>query len=80
VLKYIKIPFQQALNKHFILGQNPKAVPIVKEGVPAKDQMIDLEVKFTCGDVGSSGTWSLLAATEETVIPEIEREAHEVDP
>jgi len=42
--------------------------------------MIDLEVKFTCGDVGSSGTWSLLAATEETVIPEIEREAHEVDP
>jgi len=37
VLKDIKIPFQQALNKHFILGQNPKAVPIVKEGIPEKD-------------------------------------------
>jgi len=35
---------------------------------------------FECGEVGSSGSFSLLASNEATVIPDIDREKHEVDP
>jgi hypothetical protein len=62
------------------LGQNPHAVPIDREGIRNEDQKHDLEVIFECGEVGSSGSWSLLASTEATVIPKIDREKHEVDP
>jgi len=35
---------------------------------------------FKCGHVGSSGSWSLLAANEATIIPDVDREKNEVDP
>lgn len=62
------------------MGQNKNAVPIDREGILTTNQKHDLEVIFECGDVGSSGSWTLLASTEATVIPEIERENHEVNP
>jgi hypothetical protein len=65
---------------HFILGQNPNAVPIDREGIRNENQRHDLEVIFECGEAGSSGSWTLLASTEATVIPEVDLETHEVNP
>jgi len=65
---------------HFILGQNHEAVPIEQEGIAIYNQKHDVEVMFECGEPGSSGSWTLLASTEATVIPEVDREKHEVDP
>jgi len=65
---------------HFILGQKAEAVPIDREGILDSNQKHDIEVFFECGEVGSSGSFTLLASNEATVIPEIDREKHEVDP
>jgi hypothetical protein len=72
--------FQQAILPHFVLGQKPEAVPIDREGILDSNQKHDVEVIFECGEVGSSGSFTLLASTEATVIPEIDRKANEVNP
>lgn len=79
-MKTASVDFSQALLPHFILGQNHLAVPIEKEGTSPENQKHDLEVRFECGEEGSSGTWKLLASQEATVIPKIDEEAHEVNP
>lgn len=79
-MKKSVIDFQQALLPHFILGQKGEAVPIDREGITDANQKHDIEVFFECGEVGSSGSFTLLASTKATVIPDIDREKNEVDP
>jgi hypothetical protein len=55
------------------LGQKAEAVPIDREGILDSNQKHDIEVFFECGEVGSSGSFTLLASNEATVIPEIDR-------
>jgi hypothetical protein len=62
-LKKSVINFQQALLPHFILGQKGEAVPIDREGIINSNQKHDIEVFFECGEVGSSGSFTLLAST-----------------